>query len=135
MKVKGLIALAAVFMFIGCTVGTAHNIRLKGNVNPAQISLSKRTSASIEASVENIGNSTETVSVDVVETEGLSVMKPERATFTLKPGEVRIVTFTGTLEETAVPGTYVIEIIADAKSGGTVRERVSLKVVAERGLI
>ncbi|RMF89274.1 MAG: hypothetical protein D6733_06610 [Methanobacteriota archaeon] len=135
MNAKGMAALLMALLLTGCAIGTTSSIRLRGNVDPAQISLSKRTPAAIEASVENIGNSTQTVTVDVVDTEGLSIEKPERTTFTLKPGEARVATFTGILEETAVPGNYVIEIVVDTEKGERIKERVTLKVVAEKGLI
>ncbi|MFQ5800676.1 MAG: hypothetical protein ACE5HH_03010 [Candidatus Hydrothermarchaeales archaeon] len=135
MKPKGFIALVVVFIVIGCTVGTTHTIRLRGNVNPAQISLDKKMPVSIEASVENIGNATHTISVDVVDTEGLAVEKPERTSFTLQPGESRVVTFIGRLEEAAVPGKYRVEIIAETQAGDQISETVYLRVVAERGFI
>ena len=135
MNLKVVTALVFIFLAAGCTVGTPHSIRLRGNLNPAQLSLDKRMPVSIEASVENIANSTETVSVDVVETEGLLIEKPERTSFTMKPGESRVVVFTGELEETAVPGKYRVEITADTERGDRVTEVVFLNVVVERGFI
>ncbi len=120
---------------LGCTIGVSQDIRLRGSVNPSQVSLDRKVPISIEASVENIANSTETISVDVVDTEGLSVQKPERTTFTLKPGESRVVIFIGILEDTAVPGKYRIEIAAETEDGEMSNEVVFLRVVAERGLI
>ncbi len=130
-----LTLLAAALLITGCTLGTANTIRLKGTANPGQISLDKRMPVAIEATVENIANSTETVTVDVDDTEGLSVTKPERTQFTLKPGESRVVIFTGKLDETAVPGKYRIEISAVTQRGDHVTELVYLNVVAERGII
>lgn len=130
-----LIMVVLAVLVSGCTVGTSDPVRLRGNVNPSQISLDKRIPVAIEASVENIGNATQTISLDVTGTEGLSVDVPPRTTFTLKPGESRIVTFKGTLDETAVPGEYRVEISATTEGGRRVNEVVFLKVVAERGLI
>jgi uncharacterized membrane protein len=135
MKIKASMILLSVFLVIGCTIGTTSTIRLKGNVDPAQISLDKRIPVSIEANVENIANSTETVTVDVEETEGLSIEGPERTTFTLKPGESRVVIFVGKLEEAGVPGEYRIDISAKTREGDRVTEVVFLNVVAERGFI
>jgi uncharacterized membrane protein len=135
MKFKALLIFLLAFALAGCIVGTADTVRLKGNVNPAQISLDKRAPVSIEANVENIANLTETVSVDVEDTEGLSIVKPERTTFTLKPGESRVVIFMGTLDEAGVPGEYRIDIYAETKNGDVVNEVVFLNVVAERGFI
>jgi uncharacterized membrane protein len=135
MKARVFFLLIALSLLLGCTVGTTHNIRLRGNVNPGQISLDKRMPVSIEASVENIGNVTQTVSVDVDDTEGLLVEKPQRLSFILKPGESRVIIFEGLLEETAVPGKYRIEIMAESEDGDRVNEVVFLNVVAERGFI
>jgi uncharacterized membrane protein len=122
-------------LLLGCTVGTTNNIRLQSNLNPGQISLDKRMPVSIEASVENIGNVTQSVSVDVDDTEGLFVEKPERLSFILKPGESRVIIFDGLVEETAVPGKYRIEIMAESEDGDRVNDVVFLNVVAERGFI
>lgn len=135
MKGKAFMFAVAFLVLAGCTIGASQTIRLKGNVNPGQISLDKRMPVSIEATVENIGNSTETVTVDVEETEGLDVEKPERREFTLKPGESRVVVFQGTLEERAVSGKYRIEITAATKGGGTVSEVAFLNVVSKSGFI
>ncbi len=138
MEWKALPLLTVVLLTVlasGCTIGTSDSVRLRGNVNPSQISLDKRIPVAIEASVENIGNTTQTISLDVTGTEGLSVEMPPRTAFTLKSGESRIVTFKGTLDETAVPGEYRVEISATADGGNRVKEVVFLKVVAERGLI
>lgn len=133
---KALFILLALFLIAGCTVGTTHNMRLRGNVNPGQISLDKRMPVSIEASVENIGNSTETITIDAADdTQGISIEKPERTSFTLKPGESRIVVFIGTLEETAPPGKYRIDITATTKGDDVISETAFLTVIAERGFI
>jgi uncharacterized membrane protein len=135
MKLQFIPFIIVILIFSGCTLSTTDNIRLKGNLNPSQITIDKRLPISIEATVENIANSTETISVDVEETEGLSIRKPERTSFTLKPGESRTVIFMGTLDEAAVPGKYRIEITSKSKSGSTVHETIFLNVVVDRGLI
>jgi len=132
-RVYGL--LVVTMLFLGCTMGSQENIRLKGAVDPGQISLDKEVPVSIEATVENIGNDTQTISVDVDGTEGLIVERPERRSFTLKPGESRVVIFVGRLEETAVPGKYRVEIVADTTGSGSKSEVVFLNVVAQQGFI
>jgi uncharacterized membrane protein len=135
MKIKYMIILLTLLLIVGCTVGSSKNIRLRGNVNPAQISLDKKVPVFIEANVENIGNSTETVSLEVDDTEGLSVEKPKRTSFTLQPGESRIISFTGILDANAVPGKYRVEILAKTENSGRVSEVVFINVVAEKGFI
>jgi uncharacterized membrane protein len=135
MKIKYKIILLTLLLIVGCTVGNSKNIRLRGNVNPAQISLDKKVPVFIEANVENIGNSTETVSLEVDDTEGLSVEKPKRTSFTLQPGESRIISFTGILDANAVPGKYRVEILAKTENSGRVSEVVFINVVAEKGFI
>ena len=127
--------LVVTILFLGCMVGSEENIRLKGAVDPGQISLDKDVPVSVEATVENIGNDTETIEVDVDGTEGLIIERPERRSFTLKPGESRTIIFVGRLEETAVPGKYRVEVVAKTESSGSKSEVVFLNVVSEQGFI
>lgn len=135
MRLNRALAVLLVLLVSGCSMGASPDIVLKGKVDPGQVSLDKRLPVQIQASVENVGNSTETISVDVDGSEGLIVEKPQRTVFTLKPGESRVVIFTGTLEETAVPGKYRIEITAVPQGGGAVSDVVFLEVVSQRGFI
>ena len=135
MKLKILGLSFLLLLITGCMVGNTDNLRLKTNVNPSQVSLDNKIPVSIEASVENIANSTSVVSVDVEDTEGLIVKKPERTRFTLKPGESRVVIFEGKLEEDAVPGKYRIEVEAQIENGGRVTETAFLNVVIQKGIL
>ncbi len=127
--------LIVTLLFLGCTMGSQENIRLKGKVDPGQISLDKEVPVSIEATVENIGNDTETITVDVDGTEGLVIERPERRSFTLKPGESRTIIFVGRLEESAVPGKYRVEVVAETENSGSKSEVVFLNVVSQQGFI
>ncbi len=135
MRLNVILAVLLVLLLSGCSMGGSRDIVLRGNVDPGQVSLDKMLPVAIEASVENVGNTTETISVDVGGSEGLIVEKPDRTTFTLKPGESRVVIFIGRLEETAVPGKYRIEITAGPQGSGAVTEVVFLEVVSQRGFI
>jgi hypothetical protein len=135
MRFNVILVVLLVMLLSGCSMGASRDIVLRGTVDPGQVSLDKLLPVAIEASVENVGNSTETIAVDVDGTEGLLVEKPERTVFTLKPGESRVVIFIARLEETAVPGKYRIEITAVPQGSGAVKEVVFIEVVSQRGFI
>jgi uncharacterized membrane protein len=129
-----LLLFLAVFIS-GCTISSnRENIRLESEIVPSKVSLDSPVQVSLEARVENVGTSTETITADIVKTEGLIVTKPDRTTFTLKPGESRTVTFKANLTADAVPGDYIIDVQVKTQSGNIVWDRAKLRVVEEKGL-
>ena len=127
--------LAIVLITSGCIVGgSGKNLKLSGEVVPSKISLDDTKSIVLEASIKNDGTATETITIDVVKTEGVDVKKPERTIFTLKPGERRIVTFEASLTSDAVPGDYILEVTVQSQSGEYVGDRAKLRVVKTKGL-
>ncbi|NOZ76672.1 MAG: hypothetical protein GXO65_03145 [Euryarchaeota archaeon] len=120
----------------GCIIGAGdHSINLETEVIPSKVSLEAPEPIYILAHAKNIGTSAETISADVIKTEGLSVLKPEKTEFVLKPDESRTITFTATLTENAVPGDYIIDIQIRTKSGDLVWDRARLRVVEKKGLL
>jgi len=136
MRFRGALALALILLALGCTISGSRTIVLKTNVNPAQVSLDRKRPVAIEASVENIGNGTIKVTVEAEDTtEGLVVKSPPRTTFTLKPGESRVLVFDASLEETSPPGKYRIDVVARTERGEMVRETTFLRVVSQQGFL
>lgn len=120
----------------GCTIrSTRENIRLESEIVPSKVSLDEPTALSLEARVKNVGTSSETITADVVKTEGLEVTKPSRTTFTLKPGESRTITFSAKLTKDAVPGDYIIDVQVKTDNGNLVWDRAELRVVEKKGLL
>jgi uncharacterized membrane protein len=112
-----------------------HSISLDSEVIPGKVSIEAPEPIYILAHAKNIGTSAETITADVIKTEGLSVLKPEKTEFILKPDESRTITFTATLMENAVPGDYIIDIQIRTKSGDLVWDRARLRVVEKKGLL
>lgn len=136
MRIKSFLPVFLLLLMIGCTVGTEHVIRLRGNVYPSRIALDSTEPVTIEASIENIGNSSHTVTVSAEDnTQGINIIMPERTVFTLKPGESRVVLFEGHLDEAAAPGRYRIDVLAKTDSLDLVEEVVFLEVSLEKGLL
>jgi uncharacterized membrane protein len=130
------IAVIVVLLLItGCIAGSKENIKLNSQVNPAKVALENREEIIIEAHATNIGSSIETITADVTETEGLSVLKPNRTVFTIKKGESRTITITAFLLEDAVPGDYIIDVKIETKGGEIVQDRAKVTVVKEKGLL
>jgi uncharacterized membrane protein len=119
----------------GCLLGARQNIKVNSRVTPAKVALEEPEPISIEVHVSNVGSSSETITADVTETEGLMVTKPNRTVFTLKRGESRTITFTAYLMEDAVPGEYIIDVKIEAESGEIVWDRAKITVVQEKGLL
>ncbi len=118
----------------GCTIGNTKNLKLSGEVVPSKISLDNTQPISLEATVKNDGTATETITIDVVKTEGVDVKRPDRTQFTLKPGESRVITFEASLTSDAVPGDYILEVTVQSQSGEYVGDRAKLRVVKSKGL-
>jgi len=120
---------------ISLTGESTHKIKLESEIIPGKISLEEPQSLSLEVKVTNIGKSTETITADAANTEGLNVSKPSKTTLTLKPGESRIIVFNATLTRDAVPGDYIIDVQIKTESGDVVSSAARLRVVAKKGLI
>jgi uncharacterized membrane protein len=124
----------AILVLVTCCIA-ANGIKLECEVKPSKVSLDDPKTISIEAHVSNIGTSIQTVDVDVVKTEGIEVVKPERTRFTLKQGESRVVTFYASLMEDTVPGNYIIDIEVKTQEGDVVKGKAKIIVVKEKGFI
>ncbi len=130
-----ILLLISLLLISGCTISSRQNIKLESEIVPSKINLEEPEPLYLEARVKNIGTATETVTTDVVKTEGLSVTKPSRTTFTLKPGESRTITFSASLTEDAVPGDYIIDVQVKTENGDMVWDRAKLRVVEGTGLL
>lgn len=121
----------------GCTLfgGGGHTVILETEVNPSKVSLDDPQTIQLHAHAKNVGSSVETISADVIRTEGLLVAKPDKTDFVLKPDESRTITFAATLTNTAVPGDYIIDIQIRTESGDLVWDRARLRVVEKKGLL
>ncbi len=135
-RMRIVLLLILIVSISGCTISNSkENIRLESEIVPGKISLEKPEEVHLEAQVKNVGTSTETVTADVVKTEGLMVTKPSRTTFTLKPGESRTIAFSANLTDDAVPGDYIIDVQVKTLNGDIVTDRAKLRVVEEKGLL
>lgn len=120
----------------GCLLSSGKpGIKLESEIVPNKISLEEVQPLTLEARVTNIGKSKESITADAVSTEGLVVSKPERISFTLKPGESRTITFNATLMRDAVPGDYIIDIQIKTDTGEVITGVAKLRVVQKKGLI
>ncbi len=128
------IVLFAILVTSGCTLSSSNNLKLSGEVVPSKISLDESKVILLEASVKNDGTATETITIDVVKTEGVDVKRPDRTQFTLKPGESRVITFEASLTSDAVQGDYILEVVVQSQSGEYVGDRAKLRVVKNKGL-
>lgn len=130
------IFLIVLLLFIsGCITSTQRTIKLESQVVPSKVSLERPEPINVEATVTNIGTSQETITADVVKTEGLFIAYPNKTTFTLKPGESRTITFTASMTYDAVPGEYIIDVQTKTMGGDVVIDRAKLQVVEKRGLL
>lgn len=136
---KRVIIILAILMIIsGCIGGKGHNIKLTSDVKPAKVSLDNLELISINIRVTNVGTSLERITPDVIKTEGLIIIPPnrtaERMTFTLKPGESRTIIFYANLLEDAVPGDYIIDVRVETEDEDIIWDRAKVRVVQESGL-
>ncbi len=133
---RALVFILLLLLISGCTIsGVKDNIRVESEIVPSKINLEEPEPLSLEVRVKNVGTSTETVSADVKKTEGLSVTKPDRTTFTLKPGESRTIAFTASLTGDAVPGDYIIDVQVKTQNGDIVEDRAKVRVEEGAGLL
>ncbi len=130
----------AIVLFIvlassGCLLRDGSNpLKLSVEVVPSKISLDDSQPIFLEATVKNDGTATETITIDVVKTEGVDVKRPDRIKYTLKPGESRVIIFEALLTFDAVPGEYMLEVAVQSQSKGYVGDRVKLRVVKSKNL-
>jgi uncharacterized membrane protein len=131
----------AVLLFLllvlsGCTaLGSKHTIKLESEVTPSKVSIEEPEEIVVKAKTTNIADKMVTVEVNVVETEGLSIIRPNKTTFRLKPGESRIVEFKVNLNEDAVPGDYRIDVQAKTTEGDVVLDKAKLRVYRKKALL
>ena len=127
--------LACLMVISGCIMGgTKHNIKLTSEVKPAKVSLENKELISINVRATNVGTSLEKITADVIKTEGLVIIPPNRTTFTLKPDESRTIIFYANLMEDAVPGDYIIDVQIKTEDGDIIWDRAKVRVVQESGL-
>ncbi len=132
---KRFIALLVCLMIIsGCIGGRGHNIKLTSEVKPAKVSLDDRELISINVRATNVGTSLEKITADVIKTEGVVIIPPNRTTFTLKPGESRTIIFHANLMEDAVPGDYIIDVQIRTEAEDIIWDRAKVRVAQESGL-
>ena len=131
--------LALLFLLLavgGCAaIGEKHTIKLESEVTPSKVSLDEPQEIVVRAKTTNIADKMVTVEVNVVETEGLSITKPNKTVFRLKPGESRIVEFKVTLNKDAVPGDYRIDVQAKTAEGDVVLDKAKLRVYRKKALL
>lgn len=132
---KRFIAILACLIIIsGCIGGKGHNIKLTSEVKPAKVSLDNKELISIDVRATNVGTSLEKITANVIKTEGLVIILPDRTTFTLKPGESRTIIFYANLMEDAVPGDYIIDVQIKTEAGDIIWDRAKVRVAQESGL-
>ncbi len=131
-----LAILLAATLVAGCALWSGgHSIKLSTEVIPGQVSLQEPETLRVEVRATNVGNATETITADATATEGLSVTKPNRTQFTLKPEESRIITFTVTVAKDIAPGDYIIDVIVRTGNGDVVTGKAKVKVAEKKGLV
>jgi hypothetical protein len=136
---KRLIALLACLILIsGCIGGKTHNIKLTSEVTPTKVSLDDREQSTkgirVDVRATNVGTSLEKITADVIKTEGVIVVPPNRTTFSLKKDESRTIIFMAYLTEEAVPGDYIIDVKIETESGDIIWDRASIRVEQESGI-
>jgi uncharacterized membrane protein len=130
------VAVVLRFLASGCTIGERHTIKLDSRVIPDKVSLSSKESIKLQATATNIGTSTEIITADVGDTEGIEVVKSNSTrSFTLKPGESRVIEFDAKLTHNAVPGDYILDVQIKTNSGDLITDRVKLRVVEKKGFL
>ena len=131
---KFIVLLACLMIIAGCIGGKGHNIKLTSEVKPAKVSLDDPELISINVRATNVGTSLEKITADVIKTEGVVIIPPNRTTFTLKPGESRTIIFHASLMEDAVPGDYIIDVQIKTEAEDIIWDRAKVRVAQESGL-
>ena len=132
---KRFIALLACLIIVsGCIGGKSHNIKLTSEVTPAKISLDNKEQIRVDVRATNVGTSLEKITADVIKTEGIVIIPPNRTTFSLKEGESRTIIFIAYLTDEAVPGDYIIDVKIETESGDIIWDRAKIRVEQESGL-
>ena len=120
----------------GCTLmGSKNTVKLESEVSPSKVSLEAPEDIVVRAKATNIADKILTVDVNVVETEGLEIIRPNKTTFTLKPGESRTVEFKATLTRDAVPGDYRIDVQVKTNENDVVLDKAKLRVYRKKSLL
>ncbi len=133
---RALVLIFTLMIASGCLLSSSKSsIKLESEIVPSKISLDEPQPMTLEARVTNIGDAKETINAEAIATEGLSVTRPVRTEFTLKPGESRTITFNATLMEDAVPGDYIIDIQVKTDTGELINGVAKLRVVQKKGII
>ena len=133
---RSLTVLLLATLVAGCALWSdSHAVKLSTEVIPGQVSLQEPETLRVEVRATNVGNATETITADATATEGLSVTKPNRTQFTLKPEESRIITFTVTVAKDIAPGDYIIDIVVRTGNGDVVTGKAKVKVAEKKGLV
>jgi uncharacterized membrane protein len=131
---RSIALLACLLVILGCLGGKTHNIKLTSEVTPAKVSLDDKKLISIDVRATNVGTSLEKITADVIKTEGLVIILPNRTTFTLKPEESRTIIFYAELMDEAVPGDYIIDVKVETESGDIIWDRARIRVEQESGI-
>jgi uncharacterized membrane protein len=119
---------------LGCIGGKTHNIKLTSEVTPAKVSLDQKEQIRVDVRATNVGTSLEKISADVVKTEGVVIVPPNRTTFSLKQDESRTIIFKAELTPDAVPGDYIIDVKIETESGDIIWDRAKIRVEQEAGI-
>ena len=132
---KRFIALLVCLMLIlGCLGGKTHNIKLTSDVTPAKVTLDQKEQIRVDVRATNIGTSLEKITADVIKTEGVIIIPPNRTTFSLKKDESRTIIFMAYLTDEAVPGDYIIDVKIETESGDIIWDRARVRVEQEGGI-
>ena len=122
-------------LILGCVGGKTHNIKLTSEVTPAKVTLEPPPEQiRVEVRATNVGTSLEKIKADVVKTEGVVIIYPNRTTFSLKQDESRTIIFKAELTSDAVPGDYIIDVKIETESGDIIWDRAKIRVEQESGI-
>ena len=131
---KSIALLACLIVILGCIGGKTHNIKLTSEVTPAKVTLDDKEQIRVDVRATNVGTSLEKITADVIKTEGVVIVPPNRTTFSLKQDESRTIIFMAYLTEEAVPGDYIIDVKIETESGDIIWDRARVRVEQESGI-
>ncbi|MBU2560083.1 hypothetical protein KKA03_04220 [archaeon] len=126
--------LVCIILILGCTGGKTHNIKLTSEVTPAKVTLEQKEQIRVDVRATNVGTSLEKITADVIKTEGVIIIPPNRTTFSLKKEESRTIIFMAYLTDEAVPGDYIIDIKIETESGDIIWDRARVRVEQESSI-